>query len=130
MVGQTQKQFLIGSCASQIRDDFNRAEAERSVQECEWQSLDVKSATEDGDAGIASRTDHVLGSRTSIRECRVDVEHGGDAHPAVGWNLADDGCRPVERDPQQQDRSRCEGSDEEEPPQPPPAWLQGTRPSV
>jgi len=37
--------------APEIREDFNRAEAERSVQECEWQGLDVKRATEDDDAG-------------------------------------------------------------------------------
>ena len=39
------------SNAPEIRDDFNRAEAERSVQECEWQGLEVMQATEDGDTG-------------------------------------------------------------------------------
>ncbi len=37
--------------ALEIREDFNRAEAERSVQECEWQGLEVKSASENGDEG-------------------------------------------------------------------------------
>ena len=31
--------------------DFNRAEAERSVEECEWQGLEVKGSTENGDEG-------------------------------------------------------------------------------
>ncbi len=37
--------------APEIRDDFNRAEAERSAEECEWQGLEVKSASESGDEG-------------------------------------------------------------------------------
>lgn len=37
--------------APEIRDDFNRAEAERSARECEWQGLEVKNATETGDEG-------------------------------------------------------------------------------
>ena len=37
--------------APEIRDDFNRAEAERSVEECEWQGLEVKGSTENGDEG-------------------------------------------------------------------------------
>jgi SEC-C motif-containing protein len=37
--------------APEIRDDFNRAEAERSAEECEWLGLEVKSATESGDEG-------------------------------------------------------------------------------
>ena len=37
--------------APEIRDDFNRAEAERSAQECEWMGLEVKHAAEDGDSG-------------------------------------------------------------------------------
>jgi SEC-C motif-containing protein len=37
--------------APEVRDDFNRAEAERSAAECEWQGLEVKQASEDGDEG-------------------------------------------------------------------------------
>lgn len=37
--------------APEIREDFNRAEAERSVEECEWQGLEVRNASEDGDQG-------------------------------------------------------------------------------
>jgi SEC-C motif-containing protein len=37
--------------APEIRDDFNRAEAERSAAECEWLGLEIKQATEDGDEG-------------------------------------------------------------------------------
>ena len=37
--------------APEIRDDFNRAEAERSAEECEWLGLEVKNATESGDEG-------------------------------------------------------------------------------
>ncbi len=35
--------------APEVRDDFNRAEAERLAEECEWQSLEIRSATETGD---------------------------------------------------------------------------------
>ncbi|MEQ1530976.1 MAG: YchJ family metal-binding protein [Methylococcales bacterium] len=35
--------------APEIRDDFNRAEAERLAEECEWQGLEIRSATETGD---------------------------------------------------------------------------------
>ena len=35
--------------APEIRDDFNRAEMERLSEECEWRSLEIRSATESGD---------------------------------------------------------------------------------
>ena len=35
--------------APEVRDDFNRAEAERLAEECEWKSLEVRRATETGD---------------------------------------------------------------------------------
>ncbi len=35
--------------APEVRDDFNRAEAERLAEECEWRSLEISSATETGD---------------------------------------------------------------------------------
>lgn len=35
--------------APEIRDDFNRAEAERLAKDCEWQGLEIRSATETGD---------------------------------------------------------------------------------
>lgn len=35
--------------APEVRDDFNRAEAERLAEECEWQSLEISRATETGD---------------------------------------------------------------------------------
>lgn len=35
--------------APEIRADFNRAEAERLAEECEWKSLRIHSAIEDGD---------------------------------------------------------------------------------
>ncbi len=38
------------SHAPEIREDFNRAEAERMAEECEWQGLEIRSATEDGDS--------------------------------------------------------------------------------
>ncbi|BAI73142.1 hypothetical protein AZL_025040 [Azospirillum sp. B510] len=37
--------------APEIREDFNRAEAERMVAEAEWQRLDILRASEEGDAG-------------------------------------------------------------------------------
>jgi SEC-C motif domain protein len=37
--------------APEVRDDFNRAEAERAASECEWRGLEVKNASEEGDAG-------------------------------------------------------------------------------
>ncbi|AIB13036.1 hypothetical protein Sp245p_00805 [Azospirillum baldaniorum] len=37
--------------APEIREDFNRAEAERVADECDWQRLDVLRATEEGDEG-------------------------------------------------------------------------------
>jgi SEC-C motif domain protein len=35
--------------ASEIKNDFNRAEAERLADECEWKSLRINKATETGD---------------------------------------------------------------------------------
>ena len=35
--------------APEVKDDFNRAEAERLAEECEWQSLRIHSAKEIGD---------------------------------------------------------------------------------
>lgn len=37
--------------APEIRDDFNRAEAERTAAEVEWLGLDVRQASESGDSG-------------------------------------------------------------------------------
>lgn len=37
--------------APEIRDDFNRAEAERTAAEIEWLGLEVRAASEDGDTG-------------------------------------------------------------------------------
>ena len=37
--------------APEIWQDFNRAEAERSAEECEWQGLEVKGSSENGDEG-------------------------------------------------------------------------------
>lgn len=37
--------------APEIRDDFNRAEAERAVSECEWRGLEVRDTSEDVDTG-------------------------------------------------------------------------------
>ncbi len=36
--------------APEIRDDFNRAEAERLAEECEWQGIEIRSVTETGDS--------------------------------------------------------------------------------
>ncbi|MGL4602952.1 MAG: YchJ family protein [Iodobacter sp.] len=35
--------------APEVREDFNRAEAERLADECEWRSLEIRRATEEGD---------------------------------------------------------------------------------
>lgn len=35
--------------APEIREDFNRAEAERMAEECEWKGLDIRSVSENGD---------------------------------------------------------------------------------
>ena len=35
--------------APEVRADFNRAEAERLAEECEWRGLEIRSATETGD---------------------------------------------------------------------------------
>ncbi|MDX8128710.1 YchJ family metal-binding protein [Methylomonas sp. OY6] len=32
--------------APEIKEDFNRAEAERMAEECEWRSLEIRNATE------------------------------------------------------------------------------------
>ena len=37
--------------APEIRDSFDRAEAERSAQGCEWKGLEVRNATAEGDTG-------------------------------------------------------------------------------
>jgi SEC-C motif-containing protein len=37
--------------AAEVRDDFNRAEAERTIAEVEWLGLDVREASENGDSG-------------------------------------------------------------------------------
>jgi SEC-C motif-containing protein len=37
--------------APEIQADFNRAEAERAVSECEWRGLEILDASEDEDAG-------------------------------------------------------------------------------
>jgi SEC-C motif-containing protein len=35
--------------APEIREDFNRAEAERMAEECEWKGLEIRSVSENGD---------------------------------------------------------------------------------
>lgn len=37
--------------APEVREDFNRAEAERTADECDWQRLEILRASEEGDAG-------------------------------------------------------------------------------
>ena len=37
--------------AAEVRDDFNRAEAERSIKECTWLGLEINNAAENGDEG-------------------------------------------------------------------------------
>ncbi len=37
--------------APEIREDFNRAEAEHMVSECEWRGLEVRNTSEDDDTG-------------------------------------------------------------------------------
>lgn len=46
---QRQLDYVEQTHAPEIRDDFNRAEAERLAEECEWHGLDIRRATEDGD---------------------------------------------------------------------------------
>lgn len=36
--------------APEVRDDFNRAEAERLAEECEWHGLEIRRVTETGDS--------------------------------------------------------------------------------
>lgn len=38
--------------APEIRDDFNRGEAERVAEDSEWQRLDILRASEEGDSGV------------------------------------------------------------------------------
>ncbi len=38
--------------APEILNDFNRAEAERMAEECEWQGLEIRSASETGDTAL------------------------------------------------------------------------------
>ena len=35
--------------APEVREDFNRAEAERAAQQCEWRGLEIRRVTETGD---------------------------------------------------------------------------------
>ncbi len=42
--------------APEIRDDFNRAEAERTVASVEWLGLNIHNASENGDAGSVEFT--------------------------------------------------------------------------
>ncbi|MBP2316482.1 YchJ family protein [Azospirillum soli] len=54
--------------APEIREDFNRAEAERVADECDWQRLEVLRATEDGDAGMVEFLIH-------FRRDGLDMRH-------------------------------------------------------
>lgn len=38
--------------APEVKDDFNRAEAENLAESCEWRSLEIRKATEDGDSAL------------------------------------------------------------------------------
>lgn len=53
--------------APEIRNDFNRAEAERAVSEVQWQGLEVLSSSQNGDTGTVE---------FSIRFCRGGQDFG------------------------------------------------------
>lgn len=38
--------------APEIREDFNRAEAERTAEECDWQGLEIRRTAETGDNAV------------------------------------------------------------------------------
>lgn len=44
-----QLDYIERTHATEIRDDFNRAEAERMAEECDWKGLEIRHANEDGD---------------------------------------------------------------------------------
>jgi len=56
--------------APEVRDDFNRAEAERAAEECEWLGLEIRKVVEHGDTAEVEflvrfrRNDQVVGQAT------------------------------------------------------------------
>ncbi|HEY0835291.1 MAG TPA: YchJ family protein [Azospirillum sp.] len=59
--------------APEIRDDFNRAEADRNAQETEWRSLDILKASEEGDGATVE-------FRIRFRQNGQDLRHHERAH--------------------------------------------------
>lgn len=53
--------------APEIRDDFNRGEAERAAAESEWQRLDILRAGEEGDSGTVEFLLHFRRDGTDLR---------------------------------------------------------------
>lgn len=53
--------------APEIREDFNRGEAERVADESEWQRLDILSAGEEGDAGTVEFLIHFRSHGNDMR---------------------------------------------------------------
>ena len=65
--------------APEIREDFNRAEAERVAEQCEWRGLEIRRATETGDTAevefvVRFRLEHQESTTLSVSCFRRD--HG------------------------------------------------------
>lgn len=66
--------------APEIREDFNRAEAERVADECDWQSLEVLRAAEEGDAGTVEFLIHFRRDGLDMRHHERGVFRREDGH--------------------------------------------------
>jgi len=63
--------------APEVRDDFNRAEAERLAEQCEWLGLEIRRATETGDTAeiefvVRFRRDRQDLARATVSNFRRD----------------------------------------------------------
>ncbi|MGV8900494.1 MAG: YchJ family protein [Burkholderiaceae bacterium] len=95
--------FVLGSLdhverthAAEVRDDFNRAEAERLVQECEFQGLEIRYATETGDTAevdfvIRFRRDQKDMIQVELAQFRREAGHwlyvNGKINPQISQRL-------------------------------------------
>lgn len=70
--------------AAEIRDDFNRAEAERMAEECEWRSLEIRQVSEEADS---AKIEFVIRFRRDKQDM-VQVELASFRREAGAWLYA------------------------------------------
>lgn len=78
--------------APEIRDDFNRAEAERMAEECEWKGLEIRHAAEDGDH---AEVEFVIRFRRNKQDL-IQVERASFRREADQWFYVSGEINPKE----------------------------------